>query len=248
MGLVTHIFNEEMILPWFIKHHRSIFDQVIVIDQDSTDHSTAIIRALAPEWRIVKSKVGSFDAWKTDLEVMEHEKQLTTQWKVALNVTEFIWNKDFKSYLEQKGRENHSCIGMKSFVLVDDKERPIDYTVPIYKDRHTGYRDDRHQRRWRFVHKHQDGNYEIGRHGTMHGAIHDPNCFILYMALSPWPQCLQRKLQIQTRIPKSDIDARLGFEHITTEEGLREKYTQSEKHNLLYEPDFKKEYDHFMLQ
>lgn len=242
LGGVCHIFSEEMILPWFIKHHKPLFDEMTIIDHDSNDHSIAIIRALAPEWRIVKSKIGSFDAYKNDLEVMEWEKELKTDWKLTVNISEFLWKHDIKDYLANCKSQ---AIGVRSIIMVDDKERPLDYTEPIYKHRYHGHMDYKSQRRWRFIHNQPSGKYQTGRHGTNLSATYDPELFLLYFSLSPWPQCLKRKLQIQTRIPESDKASGLGFEHITTESKLRQLYENEEKNNLLNELKFKEQYDHF---
>ena len=48
VGMVTHFYNEEMLLPYFIRHHAGIFDEVIMIDWGSTDRSRAIIADQAP--------------------------------------------------------------------------------------------------------------------------------------------------------------------------------------------------------
>jgi hypothetical protein len=54
--LITHIYNEEMLLPYFIRHHAGLFDHAIVIDFGSTDSSRQIIAREAPStWKIVNA-------------------------------------------------------------------------------------------------------------------------------------------------------------------------------------------------
>ena len=41
--IITNIFNEEYLLPFWLDYHRRIFDHGIVIDYDSTDRSIEIV-------------------------------------------------------------------------------------------------------------------------------------------------------------------------------------------------------------
>jgi len=87
--VITHFFNEEYLLPWWLKHHLKLFDHGILIDHGSTDNSADICRQLAPDWKLVKSRLTEFDAWLTDFEVMNFELQISG-WKIVLNTTEFV--------------------------------------------------------------------------------------------------------------------------------------------------------------
>lgn len=251
LGLVSHFFSESLLLPFWIKHHRNLVDQAVLINHDSTDNSVEIIKELAPKsWRIVNTRLPDFNAALNDREVEFWETALTTKYKVALNTTEFLWKKDLVQYLDSLEvfkDFKYRAIGMRAFVLVDDKERDyIDLAEPLYKERHHGYKDIYGHRRWRFIHKETHGHYHTGRHGTNLPAAYDSDLFLLYYSLSPWPQCLERKLQIQTRIPESDKRMRLGFSHITTESELRKIYEGAEKNNLLELPEFNEQYNYFV--
>jgi nucleoside-diphosphate-sugar epimerase len=55
--LITHIYNEEFMLPYFIRHHAGMFDHAIVIDYNSMDASRSILAREAPAtWRIVQAR------------------------------------------------------------------------------------------------------------------------------------------------------------------------------------------------
>ena len=52
-----------MLLPYWIRHHASMFDMAILIDYNSTDQSLEIIRREAPKtWKVVSSRNANFDA------------------------------------------------------------------------------------------------------------------------------------------------------------------------------------------
>jgi len=44
--LLTNVFNEEYLLPFFLHHHKKMFDEIIVIDYNSTDKSIGIVDVL----------------------------------------------------------------------------------------------------------------------------------------------------------------------------------------------------------
>lgn len=87
--LITHIYNEEFLLPFWIRQHSEKFDDVIVIDFDSTDRSIEIIKELAPSWTVIQSPFQNFDAKLLDEFIMELEKSIRDS-KIVLTITEFL--------------------------------------------------------------------------------------------------------------------------------------------------------------
>ena len=85
--LLCHFYNEEYMLPWFLNHHKQIFDHGVMIDYHSTDRSVEIIRELCPTWDIVTSRNPNFQADTIDTEVNDIEAGIEG-WKICLNVTE----------------------------------------------------------------------------------------------------------------------------------------------------------------
>ncbi|PFY55127.1 hypothetical protein COL52_26315, partial [Bacillus toyonensis] len=82
--LISHFYNEEYLLPWWLMHHTKLFDHGILINRGSTDRSVEICKLFAPHWEIRDSKVLEFDAVLVDQEVMNIEKEITG-WKMVLN-------------------------------------------------------------------------------------------------------------------------------------------------------------------
>ena len=90
--VISHIFNEEYILPWWLEHHKKIFDHGIIIDYASTDRSLEIIKEICPTWEVVQSKNAEFNAMAVDVEVLEYERKIefepkTKSARVAVNFT-----------------------------------------------------------------------------------------------------------------------------------------------------------------
>ena len=46
--VISHFYNEEYLLPWWLMHHTKIFDHGILINRGSTDRSVEICKLFAP--------------------------------------------------------------------------------------------------------------------------------------------------------------------------------------------------------
>lgn len=249
LGIVLHIFNESMMLPHFIEHHKDLVDEAIVIDHNSTDLSREVIETLAPGWKIVPSKLNCFDAIQTDLEVQEWEKTLRTDWKLALTITEFIWNLDFKEKLAgwKERFPQNKAFGAKSYCLVD-REPTESLKMPLWADHHYGAFGNlatNVSSRWRYAHCAESGQYHPGRHSTNLPSANTNDLFLLHFRYAPYPQCLERKLQIGARVPQSDIVRGMGTHHQKTPEAMEKDYQLwlAESSELLNDPIYKSIYD-----
>jgi len=270
LGGISHFYNEELLIPYWFNHHKNLFDELILVDYHSTDNSRAMLEGMCAvqrdrgkNWRVVTTQYDRFQAATNDAEVMYYEAQLETEWKLALNTTEFVWDVKFKETLERLGnsynydRLNISAFGMRSFVMVDKAEQEVD-DRPLWMHRHNGFWDggldwrnvNPTVRRWRYVHKEAHGHYHTGRHGTYLPHINLNGMSLLWMGYSPWPQCKARKLQIKSKMAESDIAARLGFEHLMTSEDLDHKYQEylNMSYDLREVEDFKSQYDLYCNQ
>src|SRR5437879_6505612 len=89
LTLISHFWNEEFLLPFWLKHHVPLFNHGILLDYASTDRSREIIQEFAPRWEVRPSRNAWFDAQDADAEVMEIER-CCEGWKIVLNTTEFL--------------------------------------------------------------------------------------------------------------------------------------------------------------
>ena len=88
--LLTNVFNEEYLLPFWLHHHKDMFDEIIVIDYNSTDKSMEICKKICPECKIIKTRNEYFDAQEIDKEFMDIENTIEGI-KIVLNTTEFLF-------------------------------------------------------------------------------------------------------------------------------------------------------------
>lgn len=223
--LISHFYNEEYLLPWFLTHHKQIFDHGIMIDYHSTDRSVEIIKEICPTWDIVTSRNVDFQADNIDIEVMEIEKNIDG-WKIALNVTEQMIG-DY-SILDEEPRQ---WLIPTVFMVDTDRERSVSQDRPLYEQKHWGFsfRDSQRdflERRSRSIHNipvyyPSHNTQECMGPGRHYHTYNTDQLAIFYYGWCPFDEGgIARKLQIQTQIPLIDRQRGWGFHHITNKETL----------------------------
>ena len=229
LHLTSHVWNEELLIPGWIKWHQQLApDSVTIVDHHSTDRTVEIIKNLAPAWRVIPSRLEWFDAGPVDHEISDIESMLPTSeedWKICLNTTEYIFRPGFRESIELAWRQTGlQAFGSRSVSLVDLEEN--NSLSPF--DRHTGYIDYERgvvgSRRWRYVHNQDYGHYHIGRHGVDLPHLEMPDWLLLHWAFAPYPLNRSRRLAIQTKMPQHNKDLGLGIQHLQTEESLTKLY------------------------
>jgi hypothetical protein len=240
----SHVYNEEMLLPMWIEHHKQFFDHCVIVDHSSTDSSVELISSLAPEWDIIPSKLLEFDAEATDKEMMEVESSYSADWKIILNTTEFILNRRFREQLRSLEEQFPliEAFGMRSYCLVDkDLNKPN--MNPVFLNHTHGFLDKTHGwnvPRWhRYIHRGENGKYVVGRHGTGLISMLAEDLFLCHLTFAPWPQSYNRKMQIQERIVSDRWKAR-GVQHLQTPESMFSLYRRhlEVSSDLLQDPTF----------
>lgn len=215
--VITHFYNEEYLLPWWLEHHKKIFDFGIMIDYDSTDRSVEICREICPNWLIFKSINQEFQSESIDREIEQYEKQIDG-WRIVLNVTEFIVGN-----VNKFTQDTHEITkyAIPSIGFVDwNPEGTLDRNLLLWEQLKRGihYKTDLMFRRSRLLHNDKNIVYDIGRHYPYYNneemlIFHYGNCISS-------PEMLKRRLQIQHRIPESDIKRDHGFQHHNFGKGL----------------------------
>lgn len=234
--VVSHIFNEEYLLPFWLEHHREIFDHGIIIDYCSTDRSVEIIQKFCPTWEVIKTKnlnadgTPNFKADYVDLEVNEIEARIDG-YKVCLNTTEFFFLTKTKEQVIKKLSENkyyhvgiHNVMGNK---LNFYPKNTVDFFKGID---FIGFATTTMRRFHRILHSKKQMKYGIGRHmhkmeDTNNNDYNHDLFFILWTKFYPCNKSMfKRKLQIQNNIPQSDKDLKWGHQHLTNYKELYKIY------------------------
>jgi hypothetical protein len=221
--LLCHFYNEEYLLPFWLKHHRSMFSHGIMIDYHSTDRSKQIIKELCPTWEIRTSRNQNFKADMVDNEVMDIEKEING-YKMTLNVTEFlIASKPFER------NDANKCFRIESYIVIpnstySEPENEIQFIQHIDK---LAYQSERG---YRSFHSYPHGNYTLGRHASRHAVEEIPSLFIVWCGFYPWNEkTIKRKLQIKDNIPEEDKRVGNGYQHLWGLERMEQEIKEFDK-------------------
>jgi hypothetical protein len=201
--IVSHIYNEEYLLPWWLHHHKTYFDHGIIIDYGSTDRSHEIIKEICPTWEIVNSRNLEYNEVELQAEIFDYESQYGEDvWKICLNVTEFLIG-DFNSLDYTQGVNIIPCL-----YFIDNQElrdsSTLLYDKPLWDYIKTGldvpftldFRGSRALHTPNFV-------YPPGRH--FRRIINTDRFIIFNYGFAPMTEeFYKRKLQIQKLIPYSE--------------------------------------------
>jgi hypothetical protein len=167
---------------------------------------------------------------------------------MCLNVTEFPIHENFKELIKQKEQKNPMILGFRLMgaEMVDPlymQNVPINPDIPLIAQRYWGILSKKNPR-CRIVHKNLDGMYVVGRHLT-YMPVYGPKegAYLLWYGWSPMKHVRERKLQIKSRIPKSDFEKGFGIEHNVDADELQWKYEniwEPKTYNLLENETYKK--------
>lgn len=223
--VITHFYNEEYLLPWWLTHHKQMFDHGILIDYASTDRSCDIIKEICPHWQIIQSQNKEFGSLEVDDEIYEIEKSIEG-WRIALTITEFLTGN--MKVLENKQSDD---LYIESILLIDEpsnffiepdpnksllQQRTFGVYPPVVE---INFLNKGLRRFSKFAKPHRRGG---GRHYFDEPV--DPDFLISCCLFSPYTDAfVKRKMQIQTRIPQRDKDLSFGWHHLVTREMLDER-------------------------
>jgi hypothetical protein len=234
--VICHVRNEEFLLPFWLAHHRHLFEHGVIIDYASTDRT----RELAEHsgWEVRPSRNAWFDPPAVDAEVMDVEAQFGDGvWKMVLNVTEYLFVSRL-SKITDRCASKVVAVALEVASMIDPPAQracPVDPRLPLYFQRHHGALGRRKQR---FLHRARDGRYRVGRHKSDLPAVAGAE-LVLWWGFSPFEAIKARKLQISARIPPWVPDP-WGAQHKVDDAGLEALYRQEQVgvRDLLAEPRF----------
>jgi len=239
--LISHFYNEELLLPYFIRHHAHMFDHATLIDYYSTDRSVEIIRREAPPtWRVVRSTERYFGAIELDQQVMREEAKYPEDWHLALTTTEFVLHPDLRHFLSmhEPSSKGTAVFRFPGIIMVGNDSTPLKRFQDLITQRSAyvachGVLRDASCFMERYIHAGLGpGTYRYGsgRHtlflakqdGTgMHSLEYTQNRtrwirsgILLKYSWTPWPEVLARKAQIGPRVPPHDAIRHRGVHHM----------------------------------
>ena len=217
--LITHIFNEEYLLPFWLNHHKDMFDDIIIIDYNSTDKSIEICKSICPDCKILKTMNEYFGAEEIDAEVMSIEEGVEGI-KMVLNTTEFLFCETSVKdvFIDNVNPMSYAIDTVSPYSVNTYNITTLhDLFKNMFNDDVVYHRD----RLFRQLHNFPNGNYHIGRHNTYNVSTSTDKVHLVWFGYYPMnKKILERKLQIQKNIPQKDKDRHLGHHHFVDREQL----------------------------
>jgi hypothetical protein len=233
--VITHFYNEEYMLPWWINHHKKLFDYGIMINHGSTDRSLEICKQMCPHnWKIVDTCISEFKTEYIDHEVKFYESTVDG-FKAVLTLTEFFMPPMSLNDLNSRMIANDVNYMKTIGVCMVDMTSPIlpNYNQPLFAQKHHGmitgyfdplnmYRPDTYKNLYgRFYHNDRYGKYAPGRHWlTIDEGIYYPeDVFVLKYKYSPWNETIiNRIMQFSSKITMDDLERGLCTPHMLVSE------------------------------
>jgi len=230
--VLTNIYNEEYLLPFWLEHHKNMFDEGIIIDYRSTDRSVEICKKICPNWKIITTRNSHFGAVDIDKEFMEIESTIDGI-KMVLNTTEFLFiDRPINELFDSHGKDNVSLsIKQLSPYSANDfyPENLSDLLKRVLND-DVVFNDERGDRQ---LHNFAHGNYSIGRHGTHNPHTKITEAHIIWFGMFPLNEMAwKRKLQIKENIPESDKASGFGFHHLFDKSTMMTNHDKSLKNGV----------------
>jgi hypothetical protein len=248
--MVTHFYNEEFLLPYFINHHAPMFDRAILIDWGSNDSSVEVIRRLAPSsWTVVPSKhPESFHHQRVDEEVVEWENKFEGWWKISLTTAEFFVHHDLRGYLMRLDQTRHRVVRVRSAIIVGSEATPLKRFEQLLQQRNeyfarpqtyipsrfTDYRNEASSfitMFSRFIHRFGREfymRYDSGRHGINPSITRSVNRATIPMAQEGILAKLQFSPWPEIKGRKLQIGPRIPVEHLKAKYGAYHNSTSAE--------------------
>jgi hypothetical protein len=216
--LISHIYNEEFLLPFFIERHYGKFEQGIILDYGSTDGSLRILNELAPNWSIIDCSEEAFDALKLDALVHSIEEKISGICLV-LTITEFFVG-DPRFITSEMVLPSYSFLRKEGEPGIQAGQRFHE----VYKTGISPFHVASEANTEWFMRmkgrkmKGSKEKYPIGRHYEVLG----DTPFLIYRVANclACDEMIERRLQIQKKIPLDDIKLGLGVQHTNYGKGL----------------------------
>lgn len=228
--LISHVYNEEYLIPFWLNHHKGMFDKLIIINHRCTDNTLEICKEIWSDCEIIQSATTCFDAKHTDDEVMEIERN-NPGIKIALNTTEFLlfnehpFNKELSKHkikeLFSDSTKDSKCYAIRVLSPYSKNNYEVSTNLELFSNLLNTDFMYHHDRYIRLLHSYEDGSYHLGRHNSNHPLINNSDLTILWFGFYPMnDNLLKRKLQIGPWLSQHDVSTGAGGQHLYKKEDM----------------------------
>jgi len=121
-------WNEELIVPFFLRHYEPLVDRMVIYDDGSDDRSLELLAA-SPKVELRRFAVHGDSFVLSALAQYNHfwkESRSQADWVIVCNLDEHFYHPHFRDYLEQCSRNQITIIKAKGYQMVSCEMPPPD--------------------------------------------------------------------------------------------------------------------------
>jgi glycosyltransferase involved in cell wall biosynthesis len=115
-------WNEEVILPYFLRHYSAFAEKIVIFDNESSDRSPAIIDA-CPQAKRVTYKTGEqhYDRVHRECKMKYVESRGQADWVILVDMDEFVYHPDLVGVLKWYKRFGINFPNTAGFEMVSEE-------------------------------------------------------------------------------------------------------------------------------
>ena len=173
----TFLYNEEDILPYFLKHYSQFVDKIVVYNNMSTDNSIEILN----NWKDCEIEIRDFDTNNQydegTLMKLKNEcwKECESDYVIVCDMDELLYHPDIKNFIQKQSYVDYFT--PSGYDMIGD-EVPTDYSKQIYEIIQNGTENVGYSKNVLFKRKDVlETNYSAGAHmSSFQGTKRLVNC------------------------------------------------------------------------
>lgn len=237
--LYTFLYNEEEILPYFLKHYSTMVDKIVVYDNKSTDNSIQILK----DWKDCEIELREYDT-NDQLDELSLLDLKNNCWKddksdyiIVCDVDELLYHTNFKEFIKKNSMVDYFT--PSGYHMIGD-EIPTDYTKQIYDIIQYGTEDVNYGKNILFKRSNVlETYYAPGAHlssfkgtGRLINCTTDQLKLLHYKWLSP-DYVIKKYLHYQERRSEHSKEMGWGIHYELTPDQIVEKYNELKNNSFL---------------
>ncbi len=141
-------YNEELMLPYFLRHYKQYTADITIYDNQSTDRSKDIAKASGCTLREFDSGNKARNDLRTNIKNNAwKEKRGKVDWVIVVDIDEFVYHTDLISILTISKNKDISVFYGKGYQMISEVEPNfIDSTKQLYETHKLGVLDSRYDK------------------------------------------------------------------------------------------------------
>lgn len=228
----TLCYNEERMLPYFLRHYLSFADKVVIFDNHSTDSSVKIAHQ-HENVEVKKFETGDQIDDTTFLEIKNNcwkESKGVADFVVVCDMDEFLFHPDMVSFLEKLKREDYSLVKPIGYHMINETWPTTD--GQIYEEIKKGLRSTWSDKMILFdPNKLKEINYDPGCHtcspkGEVKVYQDDEALKMLHYKYLDVDHLIAKNARNAERLSKINKKKGWGFHYNTPEEKQRKSFQE----------------------